>query len=212
MAVVALVAAPLQAQDVTLTALLTTSQEPPGVVLTTGLGGTGDPRPMPSGFATFVLNAARTQMTMTATIFNIDFGPVTGGAQQSPYTTDNLLNAHIHANGDPLAVTRPVVWGFIGAPFNDTAPTDVVITPFTGGLIGGTVTSKWDALEGNNTTLTAQVPNILAGLAYINFHTVQNPGGEIRGQLAVVPEPSTYVLMATGIGALGMIARRRRMA
>jgi hypothetical protein len=37
--------------------------------------------------------------------------------------------------------------------------------------------------EGNNTTLTAQLPNILSGHAYINFHTVQFGGGEIRGNI-----------------------------
>ena len=30
----------------------------------------------------------------------------------------------------------------------------------------------------NNTTLAVQLPNILAGRAYINFHTMQNGGGE----------------------------------
>ena len=57
-----------------------------------------------------------------------------------------------------------------------------MVTPFARG-VGGTIFSKWDRDEGNNTTLTAQLPNILAGLSYINFHTVRLPGGEIRGQI-----------------------------
>lgn len=42
--------------------------------------------------------------------------------------------------------------------------------------------------------------------------TPSTPGGVIGGggTGAVVPEPSTYVLMATGLGALGMVARRRK--
>ena len=41
-----------------------------------------------------------------------------------------------------------------------------------------------------------QLPNILAGNAYINFHTVQFPGGEIRGALiAPIPEPETYAFV-----------------
>ena len=57
-----------------------------------------------------------------------------------------------------------------------------MVTPFARG-VGGTVFSKWDLAEGNNTTLTAQLPNILAGLSYINFHTDRFRGGEIRGQI-----------------------------
>jgi hypothetical protein len=57
-----------------------------------------------------------------------------------------------------------------------------VVIPFPSG-VGGTIFSKWDAPEGNNTTLTVQLPNILAGLSYINFHTTRLPGGEIRGQI-----------------------------
>ena len=49
--------------------------------------------------------------------------------------------------------------------------------------------------------------NILDGLAYINFHTVQFRGGEIRGQI-LAPEPATLVLL--GIGAAGLMGRRRR--
>jgi len=92
-------------------------------------------------------------------------------------------------------------------------PTDTVITPFPTG-VGGTVSTKWDAPEGNNTTLTAQLPNILADLSYINFHTVQFPTGEIRGQIiASVPEPSTLSLLGFGIAGLagiGLVRSRRQ--
>jgi len=134
-----------------------------------------------------------------ATIFNID---VTG--TQTPDVNDNLVAAHIHAG--PTAApgsSAPVVWGFFGTPFNDTTPNDSVVSPFTGaGQVGGTFSGKWDLTEGNNTTLTAQLPNILAGLSYINFHTTQFGAGEIRGQI-VTPEPSSIILAA--VGAFGLI-------
>lgn len=152
---------------------LTNTQENPPTNPTAAGGGS---RPGSYGTATFSLNAAQDAMTFTATVNNIDF---TGA--QSAETNDNLVAAHVHA-GPTVApgVNGPVVWGFFGTPFNDNNPNDVVNTPFASG-IGGTISGKWDAPEGNATTLAAQLSNILAGRAYINFHTTQFGGGEVRG-------------------------------
>ncbi|MFL6521226.1 MAG: TIGR03118 family protein [Chthoniobacterales bacterium] len=153
---------------------LTNSQEvPPTNPTTTG----GARRPSSYGTAHFVINGAGTAMTMTGTANNIDFT----GSQTSD-TNDNLTNAHIHAGPSVQpGVNGPVVWGFIGTPFNDNNPNDAVVTPFMSG-VGGTFSGKWDAPEGNGTTLAAQLDNIRNGRAYINFHTAQFGGGEIRGQ------------------------------
>jgi len=60
-----------------------------------------------------------------------------------------------------------------GSPDNDIAPDNLMVTPFASG-VGGTFSSTWDLNEGNaGTTLAAQLPNILAGRSYINFHTVR---------------------------------------
>jgi len=180
------------------TAELTNSQEVPPVTPTTA---TGAPRPASFGFATFMLNDAMTALSFNATIFNID---VTGS--QTVDANDNLRAAHIHAGPTGLpGMIAPVVWGFFGAPFNDNNPNDAVVTAFPAGsgLVGGTFSGKWDAPEGNNTTLTEQLQHILAGRSYINFHTVQFGGGEIRGQITAVPEPSSIAL--AGIGAIGLI-------
>jgi CHRD domain-containing protein/putative Ig domain-containing protein len=155
---------------------------------------TGGPRPASFGTATFTLNAARTSMTFSATIFNIDF---TGS--QTPDPNDNLVAAHIHAS--PTAsptVNAGVVWGFFGSPFNDNNPNDVVITPFPNG-VGGTISGKWDAPEGNGTTLAAQLPNILSGHSYINFHTTQFGGGEVRGPLVMALGITSSATLPTGV-------------
>ena len=170
---------------------LTTGQEPGIVTLTTS---NGDPRATPFGTATASLNDAMTALTLNITVNNIDF---TG--TQTADTNDNLRAAHIHASPTVTPATSAgVVFGFIGAPLNDNNPSDAVVTPFSSG-VGGTVFAKWDANEGQNTTLTAQLQNLLSGHAYLNFHTNQNPGGEIRGNFAAVPEPASVLLFGSGL-------------
>ena len=188
-----------------LTATLTDANEnPPTVPTTVG----GQPRPASFGTASFFIDAASTFMTFTATIFNIDVN-----GTQTPDVNDNLVAAHIHAG--PLVtptINGPVVWGFFGTPFNDNNPNDFSFVPFTSG-VGGTFSGKWDLAEGNGTTLSAQLPNILAGRAYINFHTTQFTGGEIRGNIvSAVPEPESYALMLAGLAVIAGVARRRGRA
>ena len=65
-------------------------------------------------------------------------------------------------------------------------------------------------VNGTLDVTAAQAAVLLAGNGYFNVHTSTSPGGEIRGQINVVPEPSTYLLMATGLGGLALIARRQR--
>jgi uncharacterized protein (TIGR03118 family) len=152
---------------------LTNSQEVPPTTPTTT---TGAARPASSGTAVFQFNNAQTAMTFNATISNID---VTGA--QTADTNDNLIAAHIHAGASVgPGVNGPVVWGFFGSPFNDNNPNDAKNTPTAGG-VGGTFSGKWDPPEGNGTTLAAQLTNLRTGHAYINFHTNQFTGGEIRG-------------------------------
>ncbi len=99
--------------------------------------------------------------------------------------TDNLLGdptaAHIH--NAPAGVNGGVVFPFSPGAFP---------------LVGS---DTWSGLS------AGQVSELFAGNMYANFHTTAFPGGEIRGQIELIPAPGAAGLLAlAGFG----VARRRR--
>ena len=98
--------------------------------------------------------------------------------------------AHIHTGA--FGVGGPVLLDILS-----------LITISEGRRAGSIVNGRLDVTA-------AQAAVLLAGNGYFNVHTSTSPGGEIRGQINVVPDPSTYLLMATGLGGLALIARRKR--
>jgi hypothetical protein len=136
------------------------------------------------GTGTFILNAAQTALT-----FNVSFSGLTGG-----YTV-----AHFHSGAT----------GVIGPPIRTMGPPpEGPATGVLSGVFNGTwATSDPESLTPWLNVLTTtpfggQVP------IYFNIHSSTFGGGEIRGQLVVVPEPMS--LMLAGIGATGLAWRRFR--
>jgi hypothetical protein len=85
-----------------------------------------------------------------------------------------------------------------------------IVFPFTlGSALGQTSGSIPQQFFSSVTPL--QITALEGGLAYVNVHTSLFPAGEIRGQIAAVPEPSTVALLVAGLGGL-FFARRRRAA
>jgi hypothetical protein len=184
------------------TATITHDQETGAAGMTPLVTSTGSPRLLSYGTAQFILNETATALSFTATVFNLD---VTG-LQTPNDTNDNLGAAHIHAGA--FGASGGVVWGFLGAPDNDIIGVPFVATPFTD-AVGGTFSGTWDLTEGNSThTLASQLANIRAGNTYINFHTPQFPGGEIRGQ--IVPDAGSTAAML-GLVVIGLLGMHRRI-
>ncbi|MDP3853797.1 CHRD domain-containing protein [Phenylobacterium sp.] len=125
--------------------------------------------------------------------------------------TGLVTAAHIHCCAPEgtnvgVATTVPTFTGFpsgvtSGSYFHVFDMTDA--SSYRPGFItasGGTAAGAFAALYAG----------MKAEDSYFNLHTTVYPGGEIRGQLSVVPEPQTWALMITGFGLAGTALRRRR--
>ncbi|MEO6742658.1 MAG: CHRD domain-containing protein [Chthoniobacteraceae bacterium] len=128
-------------------------------------------------------------------VLTLNFGWGTGNNAGFVNLTGVATAGHIHG---PTASTGVAAFTQSASPLItlDTLPAWNT-SASSGGLTNTTV------------SLTAgQAVNLLAGQLYVNVHTAANGGGEIRGYLVQVPEPSVIGLL--GLGASGMLFRRRR--
>jgi hypothetical protein len=98
---------------------------------------------------------------------------------------------------------------FVGFPIGVTSGTydNTFDMTLTGSFNVSFVTANGGTAAG---AFAALIAGLNAGDAYLNIHTTAFPGGEIRGQLAAVPEPSTWMLLLGGFGMLGVALRWRR--
>ena len=86
------------------------------------------------------------------------------------------------------------------------APSMIAALPLD---LTATATCTAGFVAGNGGTTADARAALIAGLgvgtAYFNVHSQTFPGGEIRGFLAPVHEPSSYALMGLGLLAVGYL-------
>lgn len=139
-----------------------------------------------SGSATGLLTGDPGSYVFT---YTINYGGLTGTIA-SPF-------AHIH--NAPAGSNGPIVHDLDGA---NAAP--------IAGSTSGTITGDWRFDDASKPLTDALAMLLIGGDMYFNIHTTAFPGGEIRGQLSAIPEPSAILLLAAGAAGLGVVAIRRR--
>lgn len=136
----------------------------------------------------------------------LNFNALTVNETFSGLVGGPAANAHIHCcalPGSNAVVALPFT-GFPGATSGTYAQTfDLTLLATYGTSFvtanGGTAASAEAAL----------IAGLNSGQAYANIHDAAYPGGEIRGQLAAVPEPAALALVGAGLGILALLRRRQ---
>jgi CHRD domain len=158
--------------------------------------------------------------------------PGTGTATILLDTTLNTMQVNVAFSGLGSGTTASHIHCCLASPFLTgvsvmVATTTPTFPGFPLGVTAGTYSMTFNLLDpatynpafitsGFNPGGTVQsaeavfVAALLAGETYLNIHTTQFGGGEIRGFLAPVPLPAALPLFATGLGALGMLGWRRK--
>lgn len=136
------------------------------------------------GAATMFYDDSNQTFTLIVDVWGIQ---LPGGQLNMPF----LRGAHHHVA--PAGSNGPIVFD-TGAPGTWTeSPPGVIHYTVSGASMVNPIASE---------------AALMAGNLYFNVHTNVFPGGEIRGQWCMVPEPASMIALVGGLGALAL--RRRR--
>jgi hypothetical protein len=150
----------------------------------------------PTGSAATGTGMATLDDTQTMLMVSLSWTGLTGPAGA----------AHIHCCPGPGA-NATVAIDFVpaGFPNTDSGTFNHTFDLTDAASYGGGFLSMFSDVDAAR---MAVVSGLNSNLAYFNIHTDAHPGGEIRGDIQVVPEPATILLMGAGLGAIVLIRRR----
>ncbi len=144
-----------------------------------------------------------------------EFGAIINGDQQVP-ANDSPAMGTMTGTYDSMANTFSFSWdisdNLIGMPASPGAHIHQGATGANGPVLFAfnNPDGTW-ALSGSDTWTDLsddQVDALFAGGLYLNFHTDEFPGGEVRGQIFAIPAPGAAGILA-GAGLIGLRRRRR---
>src|SRR5579863_4364170 len=153
--------------------------------------------------------------------------PGTGFAQVTFDNTANTMEVNVSFSGLLGTTTASHIHAATASPGTGTAGVATTTPTFTGfplGVTSGTYDHTFDmtlsssynssfiTANGGTTASaeTALLNDMLLGESYLNIHTTVVPGGEIRGFLVQVPEPSTSALFGLGAAVPSLLRWRRK--
>lgn len=151
--------------------------------------------------------------------------PGTGSATVGYDTAAHTLKVDVTFSG--LTATTTAAHIHVAPAPNQNGPVATQVPTFVGfplGVASGsysrvfdlTQASSWNPAfiaSNNNSISGAEEALALAlsrGLAYVNVHSAEFPGGEVRANLVPIPELATWGMMLAGITLTGIMFRRRR--
>lgn len=152
---------------------------------------------------------------------NIAFAFPLSGDQQvpaNPSTATGSCNIILNELSGAVTVScmfNGLTTAAVAAHIHGLAPAGInaaVIVPLTASAaINGTIV-------GDGVLDAAQMTGMIDGLTYVNLHTSQNPGGEIRGQITLAPASSPIPTLGNSLKAImavllllaGAVVLRRR--
>ena len=112
----------------------------------------------------------------------------------------NVSVAHIHGPAAPG----------VNAGFSYfLTPTFITLGANSGTISAGSINLVANP-NGTTFSVADQLTQLNSGLWYINIHSSTFGGGEIRGQITLVPEPTTASVLLLGAGCAGLMFRRRK--
>lgn len=172
-----------------------------------------------------------------ATAATVLTGVFSGSQEAPPVTTPGTRTGTVTLNDTNTAMSISIVFSGLTSPTqaghihccsapgaNSSVAIGFNAPAFPLGVQSGSFDQTFDLTLASNYTsafLTASggtadlararlVTGLQSGLAYLNIHTGQFPGGEIRANIGAVPEPTSWAMMIAGFGLVGGALRARR--